>query len=87
MVIFLYTQPYISTAANVAEAILSISTVFMLLESLCDFEIHVPIVLRAKCADENSIITLNTVLRAVPFYVPLVVTVGLAILSIVRILR
>ena len=89
MVIFLYTQPYISTAANVAEAILSISTTCMLLQSVHPtFEL--PTLLRdvnSTCLDENSIVTFNTWTLATLYYFPLAVTAFFFTRSLVKFTR
>ena len=90
MVIFLYTQPYISTAANVAEAILSISTTAMLLQSVQPTLFELTTILgdtNSTCSDENSIITFNTWILATLFYLPLAVTTFFIVRSLVKFIR
>ena len=91
MVIFLYTQPYISTAANVAEAILSISTTAMLLQSVQPTMFEITTILlsdtNSTCSDENSIITFNTWILATLFYLPLAVTTFFIVRSLVKFIR
>ena len=96
MVIFLYTQPYISTVANVAEAILSISTTIMLLVSVCPIGVRFILLesttillddANSTCSNENSILTINTCILAVLFYFPLAVTAFFVIRSLVKLLR
>ena len=91
MVIFLYTQPYISTAANVAEAILSISTTAMLLQSVQPTMFKITTILLSEtnstCSDENSIITFNTWILATLFYLPLAVTTFFVVRSLVKFIR
>ena len=90
MVIFLYTQPYISTAANIAEAILSISTTFMLLVSVHPTLFQFTTILsdiNSTCLDENSIVTLNTWVLVTFYYIPLAVTAFFLTRSLVKFTR
>ena len=63
MVVFLYTQPYSSTTANIVEALFSILTIFMLLVTFGLPPNLFPVVLDgmdSECSNDNSIATLNT---------------------------
>ena len=91
MVVFLYTQPYSSTTANIVEALFSILTIFMLLVTFGLPPNQFPVVLDgmdfSECSSDNSIATLNTWIWTIVYYTPLIVTLGLIVLSMVELIR
>ena len=90
MVVFLYTQPYSSTTANIVEALFSILTIFMLLVTFGLPLNQFPVVLDgmdSECSSDNSIATLNTWIWTIVYYTPLIVTLGLIVLSMVQLIR
>ena len=90
MALFIYTQPYKSTAANIAEFILSIGTILLLLQSISGARFQFRTVVadtNSTCSDENSVFTLNVWLWSTCYYIPVIVTTVLIILSLVKFLR
>ena len=90
MVVFLYTQPYSNTTANIVEALFSILTIFMLLVTFGLPSNQFPVVLDgmdSECSSDNSIATLNTWIWTTVYYTPLIVTLGLIVLSMVQLIR
>ena len=90
MVTFLYIQPYKSTAANIAEAVLSTSTIIMLLLSFRISPETFPIVvsdMNSTCSNENSIIILSTWVCSVLYYSTLLVSIAMIVQSLVVFVR
>ena len=89
MALFLYTKPYSSTTANIVEALFSILTIFMLLETSGLSANQYPVLLedRSECSGDTSVATLNTWIWTIVYYTPLIVTIGLIVLSMVQLIR
>ena len=87
MVTFLYIQPYKSTAANIAEAVLSTSTIIMLLLSSPETFSIVVRDMNSTCSNENSIITLSTWACSVLYYSTLLVSIAMIVQSLVVFVR
>ena len=92
MTIFIYTQPYKGTTANIAEAVLSILTTLLLQSSIDVFPDQLFLLViedtkNSTCLSDNGIVTLQTLCLVVFYYVPLMVTICLIVHSLVKLIR